>query len=356
MVGVDATALGYVVEWLQARRALGIPDEAPLFCTVRSGKGGRARRMSSSSLRDQLKHYGRKAGIQKRVHPHGLRHTHAFELANESVPLHVIQAQLGHASLSMTAHYIDHLAPQQIVRAIAAREWPGGTAPPPATRAAASQGAPVALSDSRLIPAFTPVPREPTPAPLDKGPGGTTPRGVAKAKILEVLRSNGGRATQAQLERALGIKGTAMRRHCEELSAVGDLARLGECPRQNGGRPHVIWALPPLRAVYQLDPAVQSSVHARRGHGAARVLATIERLGGRASQSQVAGELGISCQTVGVHCKTLQAEGKLERGGRDKSRSNRGSHVWRLPNRARITGPPVTQLRIAGGSSTGGLR
>jgi Phage integrase family len=36
-----------------------------------------------------------KAGIEKRVHPHGLRHTHAAELAAEGMPLNFVQAQLG---------------------------------------------------------------------------------------------------------------------------------------------------------------------------------------------------------------------------------------------------------------------
>jgi hypothetical protein len=53
------------------------------------------------------------------VHPHGLRHTHAYELANEGTPLHVIQQQLGHSSLATTDRYIRHLNPQQVVEACA---------------------------------------------------------------------------------------------------------------------------------------------------------------------------------------------------------------------------------------------
>jgi integrase len=40
----------------------------------------------------------RRAGIEKRVHAHGLRHTHAAELALEGKPMNLIQAQLGHSS------------------------------------------------------------------------------------------------------------------------------------------------------------------------------------------------------------------------------------------------------------------
>jgi integrase len=74
-------------------------------------------------VRDMLKRHAEKAGIGKRVHPHGFRHTHAAELAREGVPLHVIRRQLGHSDLAVTARYIDHLAPEEVVAAIRAREW-----------------------------------------------------------------------------------------------------------------------------------------------------------------------------------------------------------------------------------------
>jgi site-specific recombinase XerD len=65
----------------------------------------------------------RRAGIEKRVHAHGLRHTCAFELANEGTPLHLVQAVLGHSRLTTTARYIAHLNPKQVVDAMRGREW-----------------------------------------------------------------------------------------------------------------------------------------------------------------------------------------------------------------------------------------
>jgi len=356
VVGVDAQALEYIHEWLRERERIGIPAGAQLFCTVSDDRGGRGRPLQASAFRGQLKRCARKAGIVKRVHPHGLRHTHAFELANEAIPLHVIQAQLGHEHLSMTAHYIDHLAPQQLIRAIAAREWPGGSAPPPATRAAASQGAAVPLRDTRAIPAYSPIPREPTGALERDAPPNGRPPGESKEKILEVLRKNGGRATQAQLARALRVKDSSVRRHCAGLAAAGQIVRAGELARPSGGRPHVIWALPALPAAYQLDSRAEFGRHARRGQGAERVLETLVALGGRASQSQIAGELGIGSETVGHHCKALEAGGAIERGGLDKVRSNRGSQVWRLPGRERIDTPAGPRLRFSARSSIAGGR
>ena len=46
-----------------------------------------------------------KAGLEKRVHPHGLRHTHAAELVREGMSVNVIRDQLGHA-LGVTDRYL----------------------------------------------------------------------------------------------------------------------------------------------------------------------------------------------------------------------------------------------------------
>ena len=62
-------------------------------------------------------------GMEKRVHPHGLRHTMAFELMMEGVPVPIIQQQLGHASLATTDRYLRHLAPRDVVMAMQQREW-----------------------------------------------------------------------------------------------------------------------------------------------------------------------------------------------------------------------------------------
>ncbi|MQA75751.1 MAG: tyrosine-type recombinase/integrase, partial [Solirubrobacterales bacterium] len=51
-------------------------------------------------MRRLLPRLARRAGIQKRVHAHGLRHAHAAELAAEGKPVNLIQRQLGHSSLA----------------------------------------------------------------------------------------------------------------------------------------------------------------------------------------------------------------------------------------------------------------
>jgi site-specific recombinase XerD len=121
LVGIDAQAIAVLEQWLARRRELGIRS-GPVFCTISQPRPGR--RMHSSVVRECFKDLAVRAGIEKRVHPHGLRHTHASELAGEGIELRVIQRQLGHKDLATTAHYIDHLTPWDVVHAIQQRpEW-----------------------------------------------------------------------------------------------------------------------------------------------------------------------------------------------------------------------------------------
>jgi integrase/recombinase XerD len=117
VAGLDPGAMALVERWLQVRRALGVGPRRPLFCTLKGGP------LQSAYLRELLPRLARKAGVEKRVHPHGLRHTHAAELVAEGVPVNVIQAQLGHASLRTTDVYLRHIAPAQLLDTMRRREW-----------------------------------------------------------------------------------------------------------------------------------------------------------------------------------------------------------------------------------------
>jgi integrase/recombinase XerD len=121
VVGIDHQALAVIEAWMRARRELGIGPMRPLFCTISGERRGQ--RVGDPYVRDALKELARKAGIEHRVHPHGLRHTHAAELAREGVPVHVIRKQLGHFSLDTTARYIEHLEPREVIEAMRSRSW-----------------------------------------------------------------------------------------------------------------------------------------------------------------------------------------------------------------------------------------
>jgi len=89
----------------------------PVFCTLRG------QRLSDVYVRRMLKRLAARAGIDKRVHAHGLRHTHAAQLRAEDIDIGIISKQLGHASITTTAGYLDHLAPRAVIEAMRGRTW-----------------------------------------------------------------------------------------------------------------------------------------------------------------------------------------------------------------------------------------
>jgi site-specific recombinase XerD len=52
-----------------------------------------------------------KAGVEKRVHPHGLRHGWALAQVQSGTSLKAIQQLLGRRSLHTTSIYLQHIAP-----------------------------------------------------------------------------------------------------------------------------------------------------------------------------------------------------------------------------------------------------
>jgi site-specific recombinase XerD len=117
LIGLDAGAWAILQVWLERRSQLGIGGRAPIFSTLKG------ERLQPSYVRTMMPRLARKAGIDRRVHPHCLRHTHAFEMAGEGVPMHMIQSALGHASLAVTSAYVGHLNPKAVVDAMRSREW-----------------------------------------------------------------------------------------------------------------------------------------------------------------------------------------------------------------------------------------
>lgn len=117
LVGMDAAAFALVERWLDVRKGLGLARVRPIFCTLEG------RPLHASYVRTLLPRLAAQAGIDKRVHPHGLRHTCAAEMAAEGLPMPLIQQQLGHASLHTTSVYLDHIAPEALLQAMRARRW-----------------------------------------------------------------------------------------------------------------------------------------------------------------------------------------------------------------------------------------
>jgi len=70
-------------------------------------------RIPGRRVQKMLEGYAAKAGIEKRVHPHILRHTFATHLLDGGADLRVVQELLGHAQLSSTQIYT-HVTKSQV--------------------------------------------------------------------------------------------------------------------------------------------------------------------------------------------------------------------------------------------------
>ncbi|MEN1970054.1 tyrosine-type recombinase/integrase [Lentibacillus sp. N15] len=75
-------------------------NDPAIFVTERS-----PHRMSIAQMRYIIKRISKRAGINKTIHPHQLRHSYATHLLNNGAPLEVIQSLLGHEKSKTTRIY-----------------------------------------------------------------------------------------------------------------------------------------------------------------------------------------------------------------------------------------------------------
>jgi site-specific recombinase XerD len=115
-VKLDPGALELVNVWRERRAQLDYTGRQPLFCGIKGETGGGE--LKTAYVRRLLPQLAERAGIEKRVHAHGLRHSRAAELAAGGVPVNVIQQALGHTSLSTTNTYLSHVHPGDVFAAM----------------------------------------------------------------------------------------------------------------------------------------------------------------------------------------------------------------------------------------------
>ena len=75
-------------------------EQAPVF---RSRKGGH---LDESMVWRIVRKASKRAGIEKKVSCHWLRHAHASHALDRGAPIHLVQATLGHSSISTTGKYL----------------------------------------------------------------------------------------------------------------------------------------------------------------------------------------------------------------------------------------------------------
>lgn len=116
-LGVDPATLGLLARWMDRRKALGLNGRQPVFCKLDGGV------VDQSYVRHLLPRLAAKAGIERRIHAHGLRHAFAAGLARQGVPLNVIRDALGHSSVAVTDRYLRDVAPVLVERVMQASTW-----------------------------------------------------------------------------------------------------------------------------------------------------------------------------------------------------------------------------------------
>jgi integrase/recombinase XerC len=117
VVPVHQPVITAILEYLAAtgRSAL----EGPLFLAHdRGAKRRTSQRITTGSARRRINALLRAAGVTKAVRVHGFRHTYAVAVLEQSRDLNAVRRLLGHASLTTTQRYIDHVDLAGLLRAV----------------------------------------------------------------------------------------------------------------------------------------------------------------------------------------------------------------------------------------------
>ncbi|HZS70395.1 MAG TPA: tyrosine-type recombinase/integrase [Candidatus Acidoferrum sp.] len=90
-------------------RPLRAAAEDPVFVSRKKKSGGRLRPLAVLRI---VRSAAARAGIELPVSPHWFRHAHASHALDHGAPIHLVQATLGHASITTTGRYL-HARPQE---------------------------------------------------------------------------------------------------------------------------------------------------------------------------------------------------------------------------------------------------
>ena len=108
VVPIGRAAVDAVRRWLDERRGNAKVDDPALFINQRGT------RLTTRTVQYRLRAWALAQGLDRRVHPHMLRHSFATHLLESSGDLRAVQELLGHANIATTQVYthldFQHLA------------------------------------------------------------------------------------------------------------------------------------------------------------------------------------------------------------------------------------------------------
>ena len=110
VVGLDSSTAVALQRWIDIRRRdkkhnMSFSIQHKLFCTLKGEP------LSDFYVRAFMRRLGERAGVEKRVHYHALRHFYSFQEIQAGTPVNELKDDLGHANISTTNTYVNHVAP-----------------------------------------------------------------------------------------------------------------------------------------------------------------------------------------------------------------------------------------------------
>ena len=106
VVPVGTWVLAYYDRYLQERLACPAADSCD-FVFVNLFHSPLGAPMTASAVRQNFRSLSRRAGLVRPVHPHMMRHSAGTEMAEAGVAIDVVQALLGHRSITSTQMYVN---------------------------------------------------------------------------------------------------------------------------------------------------------------------------------------------------------------------------------------------------------
>lgn len=107
LVHINKKTMGYIEDYLKVRKDSSINN---LFVTSNDTP------LHPDNVNRTLKNLASKAGIDKNVHNHSLRHMFATTMLDHHVPIEQIQLCMGHSDISVTTRYAKIRNERQVVR------------------------------------------------------------------------------------------------------------------------------------------------------------------------------------------------------------------------------------------------